>query len=143
MNWILIRSWYSKFKTFVCVFQEDQDWGIVAMVLDRLFLWVFGICAFFGSLMILSDSPYIYEEFTPIDVKFSKIAEEESRMYEQALYWTGGKYSSMNKNHRYLCLLVKSLITEMCNNIEKILTELFVLKSDFKLKSNHILIEEL
>jgi hypothetical protein len=41
--------------------QEDQDWGIVAMVLDRLFLWVFGICAFFGSLMILSDSPYIYE----------------------------------------------------------------------------------
>jgi nicotinic acetylcholine receptor len=66
--------------------QEDQDWGIVAMVLDRLFLWVFGICALGGSLMILSDSPYIYEEFQPIDVKFSKIAEEESRMYQQVLY---------------------------------------------------------
>jgi hypothetical protein len=36
--------------------------------------------------MILSDSPYIYEEFQPIDVKFSKIAEEESRMYQQVLY---------------------------------------------------------
>jgi hypothetical protein len=56
------------------------------MVLDRLFLWVFGICALGGSLMILSDSPYIYEEFQPIDVKFSKIAEEESRMYQQVLY---------------------------------------------------------
>ena len=66
--------------------QEDQDWGIVAMVLDRLFLWVFGICAFFGSLMILSDSPYIYEEFQPIDVKFSKIAEEESRTYDQTIF---------------------------------------------------------
>ena len=56
------------------------------MVLDRLFLWVFGICAFFGSLMILSDSPYIYEEFQPIDVKFSKIAEEESRTYDQTIF---------------------------------------------------------
>jgi len=74
------------YEVSIFFFQEDQDWGIVAMVLDRLFLWVFGICALAGSLMILSDSPYIYEEFQPIDVKFSKIAEEESRMYEHALY---------------------------------------------------------
>ena len=25
--------------------QEDQDWGIVAMVVDRMFLWVFGAAA--------------------------------------------------------------------------------------------------
>jgi len=85
--------------------QEDQDWGIVAMVLDRLFLWVFGICALGGSLMILSDSPYIYEEFQPIDVKFSKIAEEESRMYQQVLYWSAHRClrKSMNSGfvHRH------------------------------------------
>ena len=58
-------------------FQEDQDWGIVAMVLDRLFLWVFGVVALVGSFMILSGSPFIYEEIKPIDVLFSKIAQEE------------------------------------------------------------------
>jgi hypothetical protein len=29
--------------------QEDQDWGIVAMVLDRLFLWMFGAAAVVGK----------------------------------------------------------------------------------------------
>jgi nicotinic acetylcholine receptor len=65
---------------------EDQDWGIVAMVLDRLFLWVFGTVALFGSLMILSGSPYIYEEIKPIDVLFSKIAAEESRVYHDKVF---------------------------------------------------------
>ncbi len=53
------------------------------MVLDRLFLWVFGITAFVGSLMILSGSPYLYEEIKPIDVRFSKIAQEQSRMFDE------------------------------------------------------------
>ena len=66
--------------------QEDQDWGIVAMVLDRLFLWTFGICALVGSLLILSESPYIYEDIKPIDVLFSKIAQEEKRIYEEKVF---------------------------------------------------------
>jgi len=63
---------------------EDQDWGIVAMVLDRLFLWTFGIVSLVGSLIILSDSPFIYDSITPIDVKYSKIAEIEENMYARA-----------------------------------------------------------
>ena len=52
------------------------------MVLDRLFLWTFGTVALVGSLVILSDSPYIYDSITPIDVKLSKIADIEEKMYE-------------------------------------------------------------
>lgn len=63
---------------------EDQDWGIVAMVLDRLFLWTFGVVSLVGSLIILSDSPFIYDSITPIDVKYSKIAEIEENMYARS-----------------------------------------------------------
>merc|ERR1711997_465999 len=56
---------------------EDQDWGIIAMVLDRLFLWTFGSVALVGSLLILSDSPFIYDTITPIDVVHSKISEQQ------------------------------------------------------------------
>ncbi len=66
--------------------QEDQDWGIVAMVLDRLFLYLFGISAIIGSLFILSESPMMYEDVEPIDVLFSKIAKEESRMFEEMIF---------------------------------------------------------
>ena len=59
-------------------FQEDQDWGIVAMVLDRLFLYMFGASALFGSYMILSNSPEEDPEHTePIDIIHSKIAAED------------------------------------------------------------------
>jgi hypothetical protein len=34
--------------------QEDQDWGIVAMVLDRLFLWMFGAAAVVGKILVIS-----------------------------------------------------------------------------------------
>jgi len=57
---------------------EDQDWGIVAMVLDRLFLYMFGASALFGSYMILSNSPEEDPEHTePIDIIHSKIAAED------------------------------------------------------------------
>merc|ERR1719361_3028109 len=60
---------------------EDQDWGIVAMVLDRVFLYLFGITALFGSFLILSKSPTEDPEHSvPIDVIYSKIAAEELRM---------------------------------------------------------------
>jgi len=59
---------------------EDQDWGIVAMVLDRLFLWMFGAAAVIGSFMILTESPSLFEDTEPIDVKFSNIAREEAQL---------------------------------------------------------------
>ena len=57
--------------------QEDQDWGIVAMVLDRMFLWVFGAAAVIGSTMILTESPSLFESTEPIDVKISTIGDEQ------------------------------------------------------------------
>ena len=67
--------------------QEEQDWGIVAMVLDRLFLYVFGATAIFGSFMILSESPTIgmHEETSPIDVIYSKIAAEDRTMEDKLI----------------------------------------------------------
>ena len=53
------------------------------MVLDRLFLWTFGIVSLVGSVIILSDSPFIYDSIFPIDVKYSKIAEIEERTYQK------------------------------------------------------------
>lgn len=58
---------------------EDQDWGIVAMVLDRLFLWIFGAAALVGSTMILTESPFMFDSIEPIDVKLSKIGTQETR----------------------------------------------------------------
>ena len=52
---------------FSSIFQEDQDWGIVAMVLDRMFLWVFGAAAVVGSFMILTESPSLFDPIQPID----------------------------------------------------------------------------
>jgi len=52
---------------------EDQDWGIVAMVVDRMFLWVFGAAAVVGSTMILTESPSLFESTIPIDALITKI----------------------------------------------------------------------
>lgn len=52
---------------------EDQDWGIVAMVLDRMFLWVFGAAAVVGSTMILTESPSLFESTEPIDAMITTI----------------------------------------------------------------------
>jgi nicotinic acetylcholine receptor len=37
--------------------QEDADWGFVALVLDRLFLWLFTIASLFGTFAILCEAP--------------------------------------------------------------------------------------
>lgn len=41
-------------------FQEDQDWGFVAMVLDRLFLWLFTTASLFGTFSILCEAPALW-----------------------------------------------------------------------------------
>jgi nicotinic acetylcholine receptor, invertebrate len=37
--------------------QEDADWGFVALVLDRLFLWLFTMASLFGTFSILCEAP--------------------------------------------------------------------------------------
>lgn len=57
-------------------FQEDQDWGFVAMVLDRLFLWLFMSASVLGTFVILAEAPALYDDTKPIDVELSVIAQQ-------------------------------------------------------------------
>lgn len=56
--------------------QEDQDWGFVAMVLDRLFLWIFMAASVFGTFVILCEAPSLYDDTQPIDTELSIIAKQ-------------------------------------------------------------------
>ncbi|XP_065362718.1 acetylcholine receptor subunit alpha-like [Calliphora vicina] len=51
-----------------------EDWKYVAMVLDRLFLWIFTIAVVFGTAGIILQAPTLYDTRVPIDVKLSEIA---------------------------------------------------------------------
>nr|QEM43363.1 nicotinic acetylcholine receptor alpha 2 subunit [Bradysia odoriphaga] len=55
---------------------EDQDWGFVAMVLDRLFLWLFMSASVLGTFVILAEAPALYDDTKPIDVELSVIAQQ-------------------------------------------------------------------
>lgn len=57
-------------------YQEDQDWGFVAMVLDRLFLWLFALASVVGTFVILCEAPALYDDTKPIDVEISIIAKQ-------------------------------------------------------------------
>ncbi|XP_065566595.1 acetylcholine receptor subunit alpha-like 1 isoform X2 [Artemia franciscana] len=54
-----------------------EEWKYVAMVLDRLFLWLFAIACIGGSILILCWAPALYDTTLPIDLKYSKIAQNK------------------------------------------------------------------
>ncbi|XP_073972307.1 nicotinic acetylcholine receptor alpha4 isoform X3 [Rhodnius prolixus] len=59
--------------------QEDstkvkEDWKYVAMVLDRLFLWIFTLAVLVGTAGIILQAPTLYDDRIPIDKKFSEFA---------------------------------------------------------------------
>lgn len=56
--------------------QEDQDWGFVAMVMDRLFLWLFSMASIIGTFVILCEAPSLYDDTEPIDKIYSIIAQK-------------------------------------------------------------------
>uniref|UniRef100_A0A336LWR4 CSON004115 protein n=1 Tax=Culicoides sonorensis TaxID=179676 RepID=A0A336LWR4_CULSO len=56
--------------------QEDstkvkEDWKYVAMVLDRLFLWIFTFAVVAGTAAIILQAPTLYDDRTPIDKRFT------------------------------------------------------------------------
>jgi len=59
------------------VTQEDQDWGFVAMVLDRLFLWIFTIASIVGTFTILCEAPALYDDTKAIDMEYSSVAQQQ------------------------------------------------------------------
>lgn len=55
----------------------EEDWKYVAMVLDRLFLWVFTCACVFGTAGIILQAPSLYDTTIPIDIQHSKIAKQK------------------------------------------------------------------
>ncbi|XP_027203315.2 acetylcholine receptor subunit alpha-like 1 [Dermatophagoides pteronyssinus] len=53
--------------------QIEDDWKFVAMVLDRLFLWIFTISCISGAALIILRAPTLYSFRQPIDILYSKV----------------------------------------------------------------------
>lgn len=62
------------FDTFVIRKKVKEDWKYVAMVLDRLFLWIFTLAVLVGTAGIILQAPTLYDDRVPIDKKFSDFA---------------------------------------------------------------------
>ncbi|XP_013415864.1 acetylcholine receptor subunit alpha-like [Lingula anatina] len=46
----------------------EEDWKYVAMVLDRLFLWIFTLACLVGTLGIILQAPTMYDGRTPLNI---------------------------------------------------------------------------
>lgn len=55
---------------------EDKDWGFIAMVLDRLFLWMYTIASVIGSFVILLTAPALYDDSSDMAIKYSLVAQQ-------------------------------------------------------------------
>lgn len=62
-----------------CTMREEEsvkvkeDWKYVAMVLDRLFLWIFTVAVLVGSAGIILQAPALYDTREAIDLELSEI----------------------------------------------------------------------
>jgi hypothetical protein len=73
INFFLIFS----FSSFIQPLQVEEDWKYVALVLDRLFLWIFAIACVVGTCLIILQAPSLYDTTNPIDIQYSKIAKKK------------------------------------------------------------------
>jgi hypothetical protein len=56
------------------VLQVKEDWKYVAMVLDRLFLWIFTLAVLVGTAAIILQAPTLYDDRIPmIDKKITEL----------------------------------------------------------------------
>lgn len=55
------------------IFKVKEDWKYVAMVLDRLFLWIFTIAVLVGCAGIILQAPALYDTRPAIDIELSEI----------------------------------------------------------------------
>lgn len=59
--------------SLLCRHQVIEDWKYVALVLDRLFLWIFTIACLVGTCGIILQAPSLYDQRVPIDSQLSQI----------------------------------------------------------------------
>ncbi|KAM7311621.1 acetylcholine receptor subunit alpha-like 1 [Ixodes scapularis] len=62
--------------------QINEDWRYVAMVLDRLFLWLFTVACVVGSACIILEAPSLFDDKLPIDILMSKVAPRLRRIHD-------------------------------------------------------------
>ncbi|KAH8265133.1 hypothetical protein KR038_008131, partial [Drosophila bunnanda] len=66
---------YSQSKEELTQRKVKEDWKYVAMVLDRLFLWIFTLAVLVGTAAIILQAPTLYDDRIPIieqkDLDFS------------------------------------------------------------------------
>merc|ERR1719158_1335163 len=60
-----------------------EDWEYVAMVLDRLFLWIFTIAVLVGTTGIILQAPTLYDTRPAIDEQYSEIETPWRRQYNE------------------------------------------------------------
>ena len=53
-------------KYIFVYFQIKRDWKYVAMVLDRLMLWIFTIACLLGTFGIILQAPTLYDDRKPV-----------------------------------------------------------------------------
>lgn len=46
--------------------QTQEDWKYVALVIDRLFLWIYGVVCLVGSIAIICNAPMLYDTRRPV-----------------------------------------------------------------------------
>ena len=70
---------WSEMIALFCL-QVEEDWKYMAMVLDRLFLWIFTVACVLGTALIILQAPSLYDTTRPIDIQYSKIAKKKMKM---------------------------------------------------------------
>ncbi|KAA0197566.1 hypothetical protein HAZT_HAZT006191 [Hyalella azteca] len=60
--------------------EECEEWKFVAMVIDRLFLYVFLLLNMFGLIIFLM-SPSLYDTRVPIDEQLSQIILQQHHIH--------------------------------------------------------------
>lgn len=54
-----------------------DDWKYVAMVLDRILLWIFSFACVAGTCGIILVAPSLYDSRLPLDIRVSKISKRK------------------------------------------------------------------
>ncbi|PRD36555.1 UNVERIFIED_CONTAM: nAChRalpha1 [Trichonephila clavipes] len=77
-----LAFWKNVFSELLIIWSTniESDWQYVAMVLDRLFLWIFTIACVVGTGWIILCAPSLYDDKQPIDIVFSKVAPRIRRL---------------------------------------------------------------